>query len=54
MLVDWKSVVVEGKRAQNLFEILELTIAELKDAGANVTAVIGDNAANIQSSQAAE
>ena len=49
-LVYWKSVVVEDKRAQNLFEILELTIAELKDAGANVTAVIGDNAANIQSS----
>ena len=46
-LVYWKSVVVEDKRAQNLFEILELTIAELKDAGANVTAVIGDN---IQSS----
>ena len=49
-LVYWKRVVVEDKRAQNLFEILELTIAELKDAGANVTAVIGDNAANIQSS----
>ena len=32
-LVYWKSVVVEDKRAQNLFEILELTIAELKDAG---------------------